>query len=268
MMKLLLFTLAALLAAARFASAQYVVTNPVSDALSEVMHVEDIAKWVESIENQVQQINTLTQQLQQVQAYVKAFGNPEQLTSIVGADQLIGSLQQTGLGQTLGEIRQLSNGTAALGYTGNGLYQSLGTSFSTPGGTQFQRDEELYRPIGAIQQGSQNFQTVSDDVKTRRETLRQEIAATTQQLQSATTDAETQKLTGVLSGEAAELAAVDREIDQAAAELNTQDIENRTEKDRQEQARREERQAQMQEATQQFGQLFQLDTSAATLRSR
>jgi hypothetical protein len=109
---------------------------------------------------------------------------------------------------------------------------------------------------------------VSDDVKARREELRQQIAATTQQLQAATTDAETQKLTGVLTGEAAELAALDREIDQAAAELNTQDIENRADKDRQEQARREERAAQMQEATQQFGHLFQLDTSAPTLRSR
>ena len=42
------------------------------------MHLEDIAKWVESINNQVQQIQTLTAQLQQVQAYVKAFGDPEQ----------------------------------------------------------------------------------------------------------------------------------------------------------------------------------------------
>jgi hypothetical protein len=72
----------------------------------------------------------------------------------------------------------------------------------------------------------------------------------------------------VLTAQNAELAALDREIDQAAAELATQDIENRADKDRQEQARREERAAQMQEATQQFGQLFQLDTSAATLRSR
>jgi aspartokinase len=56
------------------AHAQYVVTNPISDVLDEVMHVEDIAKTVEMINNQVQQINALTQQLQQIQAYVKAFG--------------------------------------------------------------------------------------------------------------------------------------------------------------------------------------------------
>ena len=60
------------------AHAQLVVTNPISDVLDEVMHTEDIAKTVEMINNQVQQINALTQQLQQIQAYVKAFGDPEQ----------------------------------------------------------------------------------------------------------------------------------------------------------------------------------------------
>ena len=69
-MKLIL-SLAALLFAAPFVQAQVVVTNPISDILSQTMHVEDIAKTVEMINNQVKQITTLTQQLQQIQAYVK-----------------------------------------------------------------------------------------------------------------------------------------------------------------------------------------------------
>ncbi len=71
-MKLIL-SLAALLFAAAFVRAHVVVTNPISDILSQTMHVEDIAKMVEMINNQVKQISTLTQQLQQIQAYVKAF---------------------------------------------------------------------------------------------------------------------------------------------------------------------------------------------------
>ena len=74
-MKLIL-SLAALIFAAPFVRAQVVVTNPISDILSQTMHVEDIAKTVEMINNQVKQITTLTQQLQQIQAYVKAFGEP------------------------------------------------------------------------------------------------------------------------------------------------------------------------------------------------
>ncbi len=102
-MKLIL-SVTVLVATAPLLGAQVVVTNPVSDVLSEEMHLEDLTKWVQSIENQVQQINTLTQQLQQVQAYVKAFGDPEKLLSITGADQLISSLQQSGVGQTMAAL--------------------------------------------------------------------------------------------------------------------------------------------------------------------
>lgn len=124
------------------------------------------------------------------------------------------------------------------------------------------RAEEQYRKFGAIQQGSQNFQKVTDDVRSRREALRQSIATTTQQLQAATTDAETQKLTGVLTGYTAELQAVDHEINQAAAQVATQDIENRADREKQEQARREERQAQVEEGFRRYGEVFQIDASA------
>jgi hypothetical protein len=261
--------LTALLTIAPLVRAQVVVTNPISDVLAETMHLEDIAKWVESINNQVQQIQTLTQQLQQIQAYVKAFGDPEQLLSIVGADQLISSLQQSGVGQTIGELHQLADGVQSLAYDANGLYQSLGTTFTLPDGITVPRAEELYRKFGAIQQSSRNFQAVTDDVLARREALRQQIATTTQQLQSATTDAETQKLTGVLVGYTAELDAVDREIDHAAAQVATQDVENRNDKERQEEARREERRAQLEQGFLRSSQAFQLDTSTPAFpRSR
>ena len=250
------------------AHAQLVVTNPISDVLDEVMHTEDIAKTVEMINNQVQQINALTQQLQQIQAYVKAFGDPEQLLRIVGADQLISSLQQSGLGQTIGELQQLASGVQALQYNANGLYQSLGDTFTTPGGVELPRAEELYRKFGAIQQGSRNFQAVTDDVLVRRKALRGEIATTTQQLQAATTDAETQKLTGVLVGYTGELASVDREIDHAAAQVATQDAENRADHERQEQARREERQAEMEQSFRRFGEVFRLETTPPAFPAR
>lgn len=266
-MKLIL-TLAAFVVIAPILSAQVVVTNPISDILSETLHLEEVGNQLEMISNQVQQIQALTQQLQQVQAYVKAFGNPEQLTKILGADELMSSLQTSGIGQTIGQLQQVATGVQALGYDANGLYQSLGSTFTTPSGAQMPRAEELYRKYGAIQQGSQNFQAVTDDVRSRRESLRQQIASTTQQLQASTTDAETQKLTGLLVGYNAELQAVDKEIDQAAAQLATQDIENRADRERQDEARREERRAQLQEGTRKFGEVFQIDTSAPAFSGR
>ena len=169
-MKQSLLTVVLVLTASQL-RAQWVVTNPISDALSEIQHVEDIAKAVEMINNQIEQINMLTQQLQQIQAYVKAFGDPEQLLSIVGADELISSLGQSGIGQTISELQQLANGIEALQYGANGLYASLGETFTTPSGFQLSRAEELYRKDGVVHQSSRNFQDVTDDVLARREAL-------------------------------------------------------------------------------------------------
>ena len=159
--------------------AQVVVIDPTAIANNQANHIADLAKYVEMVNNQITQINTLTLQLQQTEAYVKAFGNPEQLLHIVGADQLVGSLNQSGIGQTIAALQQSANGLNALRYNANGLYTSLGTSFTTPGGAQVPRVEQLYRKYDAIQQSSQNFQSVSDDVHTRRETLRSNIAVNT-----------------------------------------------------------------------------------------
>ena len=255
----LIASLAALLIAAPIGRAQLVVTDPVAHTLTKIDHAQDIAKYIEMINNQVTQINTLTQQLQQIQAYVKAFGNPATLLNISGANQLVGSLQQTGVGQTLTQLQRTANGLQALQYNGNGLYSSLGQSFTTPGGAQVPRIEQLYRKYGAIQQDSQNFQSVTSDVLRRRENLRNNIATTTTKLQASTTDAETQKLTGVLVGYNAELATVDHEIDNATGQVLTQDAENRADREREDQARREERQAQMEESTRRYSEVFRLE---------
>lgn len=256
-----ILSLATLFVSASLLSAQVVVIDPTAIARSEANHVVDLAKYVQMVNNQVTQINTLTQQLQQIQAYVKAFGDPEQLLNIVGANELIGSLQTSGVGETITALQQSANGIQALRYNGNGLYTSLGQTFTTPGGMQLPRAEELYRKFGAVQNSSQNFQKVNDDVLSRRENLRGQIASTTQRLQASTTDAETQKLTGVLVGYNAELETVEREIDHAADQVVTQDAENRADREREEQARREERQAQMEESSRRYGEVFRLETT-------
>jgi hypothetical protein len=259
-----LVSIALYLSAAPLVTAQVVVIDPTAIAHNQANHIVDLAKYVEMVNNQLKQITTMTQELQQVTAYVKAFGDPSSLLNITGANQLISSLKQTGVGQTIGQLQQVANGLQALQYTGNGLYTNLGSTFTTPGGLRLPRAEELYRKYGAIQQSSQNFQGVTTDVLARRANLRNQIASTTTQLQAATTDAETQKLTGVLVGYNAELATVDHEIDSAAGQVLTQDAENRADKERDDQARREERQAQIEESFRRYGEVFQLETAPPT----
>jgi hypothetical protein len=250
------------------AHAQLVVTNPVSDALAQVNHIEDVAKSLEIINNQVQQLNTLTQQLQQTTAYVQALGDPAKLLNIVGVNGLIHSLETTGVGHSLGELQQLASGIDALRNNANGLYQSIGETIQTPSGFELPRAEELYRKFAASEQATQNFQSVFNDVIQRRQALKVQIAQATLELQAATTDAETQKLSGVLTGFNAELAAIDKEIDQALATTLVQDIQNRTDREKQQQARKEERQAEFGEALGNYSKTFGLDAAPAAFPTR
>lgn len=261
-MKAIVIAVAAI-GAASVAHAQYVVTDPVTDVLNQEMHLEDIAKTVEMINNQVQQINTLTQQLQQMQAYVKAFGNPEELLRIVGADQLITSIKITGVGQTLDEFQSVASGAEALRNNVNGLYRSVGEVVTTPAGVQLPRAEELYRKFAASDSAIQNFQSVYNDVSQRREVLKRQVAKTTQQLQSASTAAETAKLTGVLTGYNAALAATDKEVDQALGESIVLKMQNDADAEKQDQARAEERKAEFSEAMKGYSQTFQINDAPA-----
>ena len=222
------------------------------------------------VNNQVAQINTLTQQLNQIAAYTKAFGDPAKLLQVVGADALTHSLfNQTGINRTLGELRELSNGVSALQYNANGLYNTVtGISFS---GVAVPRPEEVYRKFGAINQTAENYVAVYDDVFTRRKALKGQMAATTTQLQAATTDAETQKLTGVLVGQSAELEAIDRELEITAhAQAVVQDIENRNDEARQAQAVAEELAADRHDAMHKMGRMLipQIPQADSKLRNK
>ena len=148
------------------------------------------------------------------------------------------------------------------------VQQSIGETFTTPGGYELPRAEELYRKFAASQRATRNFESVYDDVSQRRGVLKGRIAETTQQLQASTSDAETQKLTGVITGYNAELAAIDKEVDGALAESLVLDIQNREDREKQEQARKEERMAEFSEAMSNYSKTFRIDDAPPAFPTR
>jgi hypothetical protein len=259
MKKLTLITAAVFAIALPTARAQLVVEDPVSIAQDAINQVVDLAKYVQMVENQVQQIETMTQELQQVTAYVKAFGDPSQLLNITGANQLVSSLQQSGVGQTLGALQQTASGVQSLANNANGLYQSI--SNTALSGIAIPRVAADYKPFGAVENTSSNYTAVYNDVTQRRQALKAQIASTIDQLQAATTDAETQKLQGVLTGQAAQLQAVDHEINNATSQSVVQDIGNRNDEQKQQQAQDEEIAADRQDAFTKFGTMMVPDVT-------
>jgi hypothetical protein len=258
-MKKLFITIAIAIVGAS-SHAQWIVYDPTVNIEQIISEAENIAEYVDMVDNQVQQITQLSDQLQQLQQYNKAFGDPSQILNITGISALTSDLTQTPLGQTISAVEKTSDGVAALTYDASGLYNQIGATFTTPSGNQIKRLTADYKPFEAINNATANYSTVTADVLKRRQSLKDAIASTTEALQSATTASEVQKLTGVLVGQNAALAATDKEIDQAVAVSVEQDIENRNDAQKQAVAAQEQQKAEVVEAFSNYRTNFQLNT--------
>ena len=251
MHKRLLIIATALFLALPAARAQLIVEDVLSIAQDAVNQVVDLAKYVEMVNNQVQQINTMTQELQQTVAYVKAFGDPAQLLEITGVKELMSELDLSGVALTLGELQQTASGIQSLKNNATGLYQSItDLSFS---GIEVPRVPDIYKPFSALENASANYTAVYDDVMQRRQTLKGQMVGTIDRLQSSTTDAETQKLQGVVTAQAAQLQSIDQEVADAASQAVVQDISNRNNEQKQQQARNEQIAADRHDAMKKYG---------------
>jgi hypothetical protein len=239
------------------ARAQWIVYDPVNNAQQILSAAEDIAKYIQMIENQVQQIQTLTDQLNEFKHYEDLFGDPKAVL-LSTVKPLTDDLRKTELGQTLTTLEGTVNAGQAMLYNASGLFHSIGTTFTTPDGKSVTRMEAPYLPVAAVQKTTDNYLSVSTDATARRIALKDQIAATTDALKAAKTDAEVQKLTGVLIGLSSALNNTDYEINQATASALVQDVANRNDAQRQIEARKEQQHAEFAEVLQKYGQTFRL----------
>jgi len=239
------------------ARAQWVVFDPTAQIQSIINTAQEVAQFVTMIQNQVQQIQSLTDQLNEFKNYEALFGDPKAVL-LSTVQPLIGDLKKTELGQTLTTLESTISTTDAMLYNASGLFESIGTTFTTPNGQSIKRQTVPFKPIAAVQKTTDNYLSVSTDAAARRVALKNQIAATTEQLKSATTDAEVQKLQGVLIGLTAAFNNTDYEINQATASALVQDVANRNDAQRQIEAKKEQQHAEFTEAVQKYGQTFRL----------
>jgi Skp family chaperone for outer membrane proteins len=256
-MKKLIAVIAVAVPLAFSARAQWIVYDPVSNIQQILDEAENMAEYVDMVENQVQQIETLTDQLNEFKNYESLFGNPSQVV-LPMVSALDSDLQSLEPGKNLENLVASADGNTALTYNDDGLYATVGASFQTPGGQTIQRPADQFKPFAAVINSASNYVAVADNAAQRRATLKDEIAQTTGQLQNATTDAQVQKLQGVLSSLNSDLASTDDEINQAADSALVQDIQNRNDQQKQQQALTEQQNAEFEEATSNYVTTFQL----------
>ena len=82
------------------ARAQWVIYDPTLHTQSILNTAQEIAKYVEMINNQVQQIQTLTDQLNKFNHYEDLFGDPKAVL-LTTVQPLVNDLRKTEVGQTL-----------------------------------------------------------------------------------------------------------------------------------------------------------------------
>ena len=208
------------------------------------------------IDKQVEQIDLLTSQLNQVTAYVDAFGDPSSLLNITGADKIISQLRLPSSGQLLGDLQRASSGATSLTNTSGGVYRPIESIHIN--GVEVPRHDELYRKYGALEDTETNYRTVHEESADRIKTLKEDISDTTRALQSATTDAEVQKLQGTLASQNAQLTALQGDVQNAATQVLVQDALNRNDEEKQAQAQREKDAAEWGITTKQFDKLMTL----------
>jgi len=256
-MKKLIITALIALPLAFSARAQWIVYDPTMNIEQILDEAESIAKYVQMIDNQVQQIQTLGQQLSEFKNYESLFGNPSQVT-LPMVSALDTDLQSLEPGLNLENLVANADGNYALTYNDSGIYATVGVSFQTPGGQTIQRPADQYKPFAAINDTANNYVTVADNAAQRRAAIKDQIAQTTQQLQNATTDAQVQKLHAVLTSLNGDLASTDDELNQAADSALVQDIQNRNDQQKQVLALTEQQNAEFEEAVSNYTAKFQL----------
>lgn len=195
-------------------TAENVVQQVVDRVVQAAQHAEDMAKYVQMIENQTQQIAQLTTMISQNVQALERLGNPATYVNMLSLNTIVADIQRTmnGVGTTVAGFQQTANGFMALKNTANGLYQDL-TQLKDQFGNPIQFQSNNFTKFAMVQNMYQSFNTETTQANQALAGLLQQKQQILQQLNSASSLIETEKLKS-------QLEAVEANINNATARLN------------------------------------------------
>lgn len=184
------------------------------------------AALVEQISNQASQITNQVRQIQQFEAQLKRLGNMADVKALVGFPEFRLDLNLPTKIKTWADGIARVDGRAIFGDTRGGIFRAVTPDFKDYDGTSVERDPIVYKSAQGITETVDEFKTVQTDVYARRESLKRAIAATSEAMQAAETEAEQQKLAAVLQAQYGQLASVDSEVALSAAQVQVKAAES------------------------------------------
>ena len=247
--------------------AAHIASNRASQAIDYVQQVlheanqqTQILKQIEQIEQLYTQIEQIYTQIEQMDDYLERFGDPASIGNLAGIEALLANLNQATEGLDIEAQLPDLDGQGMFGFDGEGVFQPIEATV-TIGEQDFERDAERYKANDAARATIEQYRDKKAHILERRDALRQEIAATAEQLRDAETDSEVKKLSGVLLSQQTELQAVDRELDIARGDAEARALENANQDDAQAKADAEAEARRYEEGNRRDLDTYQLDQS-------
>jgi hypothetical protein len=172
-----------------------VAQQVIGQVRQESQHAEDLTKYATMIQKQVQQINQMTTMINQNVEQLRRFGNPDTYVNMLGLEELFNeaSKLESGVGRTVAEFRQTANGIAALKNTGEGLYQDL-TNLPDRFGQRVRYQADAFKQFGIVQNMYEDYNHQLSGLNESIGRLEGDARATAQEINSAASLVETQKL--------------------------------------------------------------------------
>lgn len=219
----LLLTLSFVFLSAQLLQAQYAVTV-VSDPVATQNHLEELAKWNDSIQTLNQQLQQMQQTVQLTQQMKSVVGNPAAAAQAMQL-QILGSSQLSqSTGVLTSNLNQIANGAIALKNNGSSLFSPVDSK--TPGGFSMSFTADQFKSFDSIQKHDDNVNTVTTDTTSRIAALEQQKAATLAQIQAAPDQSTVQKLTAQLGAIDGQISALGQQQQTATNQLVSQSIAN------------------------------------------
>ncbi len=220
--------------------AQWIVNDPVNTAVNTAIqagqaanHVEILRQWAASLEQLNAQLQQLQSQLEEQRRIRTVLGDPAAAGARVGTDALGSNELVRTFGETISALRRIAHAVDALHYTAEGIYADL--EDRTVLGQSFTRQTAPYQRFAALESHADNVAAVIALTEPRRVMLQRDLGNTLQQLKSAATQAEVDKLQGKIAVLNSQLGAIDSQRRDASDQLRAQSAlnANQAEKERQ-----------------------------------
>jgi hypothetical protein len=232
-----------------------VLQQVIGQVKQELQHAEDVTKYAQMIQKQVQQIQQFTTMINQNVEQLRRIGDPNTYVNMLGLDALFNEMSRLkqGLGSTLAEFEQTVDGIATLKETTNGLYQDI-SKMPDRFGKAVQYDVNSFKRFGAVQDMYKSFDTEVEQTNRSLTVLQHEKQSTLQQLNSAGSLIEVQKLTGKLQSVESAIQDTINRTNIAAQKVLVQHAANQNDQARMEQAILQQRLQEVEEENRQMQQ--------------